>query len=109
MLEYFQTQWLVAPFNRWQIFRNLPGYANTNSNIESFNATVKRDIIERIKISVSGTFLKMKALIIFYSTTNAKPFATMPAFYKKLKKIAENYPTNCFNLVTQLKLVHCKY
>ena len=53
ILECFQTQWLVAPFNRWQIFRNLPGYANTNSNIESFNATVTRDIIERIKISVS--------------------------------------------------------
>ena len=70
---------------------------------------MKRDIIECIKISVSGTLLKMKALIVFYSTTNVKPFGTLTAFYKKLKKLAENYPANCFNLVTQLKLVHCKY
>ena len=61
-LNIFRLSLVVAPFNCWQIFRNLPGYANTNSNIESFNATMKRDTIERIKISVSGTFLKMKAL-----------------------------------------------
>jgi hypothetical protein len=28
---------------RWQMFHNLPGWSNTNSNIKSFNATIKRD------------------------------------------------------------------
>ena len=33
---YFENQWLTGNFNKWQIFRNDPGFANTNSNIESF-------------------------------------------------------------------------
>jgi hypothetical protein len=28
---------------KWQMFHNPPGWSNTNSNIESFNATIKRD------------------------------------------------------------------
>jgi len=26
-------------FSKWQIFHKKPGYANTNSNIEAFNAS----------------------------------------------------------------------
>ena len=89
MFEYFETQWLLPVFDRWQIFRNHPGYPNTNSNIESFNAIVKRDITERIKLSVSEVMTKLRILIINYSTKHAKTFATIPSFDKEIKEKAD--------------------
>jgi hypothetical protein len=39
--DYITKQWLETRFSRWQIFHSPPGYANTNSNIESFNKQIK--------------------------------------------------------------------
>ena len=44
--------WFDSVFNKWQIFCNDPGYANTNSNIESFNATFKREYTKYYKCSM---------------------------------------------------------
>ena len=43
VLNYMNDQWINSSFNKWQIFRNCPGMANTNSIIESFNSCIKRD------------------------------------------------------------------
>ena len=44
MYDYIMTEWIERNDHRcnWQIFRNNPGLANTNSPIESFNNTIKR-------------------------------------------------------------------
>jgi len=40
--DYMTKQWIDnEKFNKWQIFHSPPGYANTNSNIESFNRQIK--------------------------------------------------------------------
>ena len=40
--DYMMTQWIGnAIFNKCQIYHSPPGYANTNSNIESFNRQIK--------------------------------------------------------------------
>jgi hypothetical protein len=36
-----REQWINSRFNCWQIYHSPPGYANTNSNIESFNRQIK--------------------------------------------------------------------
>ena len=41
VLAYMNEQWFDSLFSKWQIFRNCPGMANTNSNIESFNSTIR--------------------------------------------------------------------
>jgi hypothetical protein len=41
--NYMHKQWFNGVFTQWQVWRNFPGYRNTNSNIESFNSTYKRD------------------------------------------------------------------
>ena len=102
-LAYFKPQWLVASFNRWQVFRNIPGYANTNSNIESFNATFKRDITEGLKNSVSVTLVKMKECVVFYSTKKVKSFAVMPKFDDKLKELAAEFGSKSFKTTIRSK------
>jgi len=39
--DYVTKQWIDSRFNNWLIFHSPPGYANTNSNIESFNRQIK--------------------------------------------------------------------
>ena len=88
MLKYIKEQWLEK-YNNWQIFRNPPGYANTNSNIESFNASIKRDFTFRKKLSVYVAVNKIKEIVHYYSV-NKEIFHTIPKFYKKYLIIREN-------------------
>ncbi len=37
----YMCTWFSGGFCRWQIYHNPPGWASINSNIESFNATIK--------------------------------------------------------------------
>ena len=46
---------------------NHQGWTNTNSNIESFNTTIKRDYLQRKRLSVFGAVLKIEGMIIYYS------------------------------------------
>ena len=87
LFKYFEEQWLVSAFNRWQIFRNHPGYPNTKSNIESFNAIIKRDFTERIRLSIANTIRKIMDILIFYSSANAKEFSVEPKFYAEIRDI----------------------
>lgn len=41
--DYCAT-WFTGKWSNWQIYHNKPGQANTNSNIESFNNVIKKNI-----------------------------------------------------------------
>ena len=67
LFEYINTQWLTGSFTKWQIFYSLPGYASTNSNIESFNAVIKRDFTFRQKMSIKKSLIKIREIVEYYS------------------------------------------
>lgn len=88
LYEYIRVQWYDSRFNNWMIYHTPAGLANTNSNIESFNATIKRNFFfNRKRLSVYGATLKLKELIKYYSKTNI-PFHTIPRYEEKLHKKA---------------------
>ena len=63
--NYIKSQWVNSRFCKWFVFNNKPGYANTNSPIESYNATIKRDFFERVKRSVYGAVQKLSQIIAY--------------------------------------------
>ena len=83
MLSYFKKSWLLGDFTKWQIFHNPPGYASTNSNIESFNASIKRDFTLRRRLSVA-VIMKFGEITTYYSL-HSKTFFTTPAYNRKLQ------------------------
>ena len=84
-VNYVNAQWFTGRYNKWQIFRNDPGMANTNSNIESYNATVKRDYTLRKRLSVITLLDKFKTIVIVESGSTID-FSYLPAFKPKLKE-----------------------
>lgn len=96
MFSYFETQWLTGSFDKWQIFRNSPGFANTNSNIESFNATFKRDFTKRIKGSMLCSLNKLFTCIIYYSQPLNNVWFVCPAFDEDIKRLASKLEASCF-------------
>ena len=93
---YFESQWLEDHFNKWQIFRNSPGFANTNSNIESFNATFKRDFTKRIKGSIISSCNKLFNCIIYYSNPANNQWNNSPAFDQVVRDQALKISSTCF-------------
>ena len=89
MYNYINNQWLSEPFNKWQIFRNNPGFANTNSNIESFNAAIKRDFTTRRRLSIPAALAKFREIVDYYSTTDTH-FELIPECEKIVKEFSEN-------------------
>ena len=63
MYEYCAT-WFVAEWSNWMSFYSKPGLANTNSNIESFNAVLKRDYFERRKVPMRTALTKLIECIV---------------------------------------------
>ena len=52
---YFWKTWVNnVDFNKWQIFRTPPGYAMTNSPIESYNNKIKTQFTERRKFHLAS-------------------------------------------------------
>jgi hypothetical protein len=84
LLAYMDAQWFDGPFCKWQIFRTPPGYATTNSNIESFNATVKRDFTNRKRQSIMNAINIVEEIITYYST-HYQTFSVSPRYNYKLK------------------------
>ena len=79
-----ETQWLDGPFWKWQIFRTPPGYATTNSNIESFNSVIKRDFTNRKRQSIMSAINIIEEIITYYST-HGHNFSVAPRYNYKLK------------------------
>jgi len=85
--EYVST-WLTGNYSKWQIYHNPPGFASTNSNIESFNATIKRDFSLRKRYSVYSSVNIIQQIINYYST-NKTIFHTTPKFCKKTHELGK--------------------
>ncbi len=87
-MKVVNTQWLYGVFSNWQIFLNDPGYANTNSNLESFNSTFKRDYTKHFKCSIITSCNKIFECIIEYSTSADNIFHLVPRFDKSIRERA---------------------
>ena len=61
--------------------------ANTNSNIESFNAAIKRDFFNRKKKTVIGAVNKIQEIIRYYSVDD-RVFHYIPKYVEKLNQLA---------------------
>ncbi len=64
--------WFNSVFNNLQMFCNDPGYANTNSNIESFNATFRREYTKYYKCTMLAACRKIFNCIRDYSDYSQK-------------------------------------
>jgi len=68
------TQWIANErYHRWQIYHSPPGYANINSNIESFNRQIK-GFTQKKKLSIFGILDKCSEIdkSLFKKVTNIK-------------------------------------
>lgn len=84
LFTYLES-WMQPPFNKWMSYYNPPGQACTNSNIESFNATIKRDFFHRKRLSVAGAVIKFEQIIKYYQTII---FNDKPKYIESLNKAA---------------------
>jgi len=82
LLKYLKKRKKTVP--KWQMFHNPSGWSNTSSNIESFNATIKRDFSLRKRYSVWGS-VDIIEEIILYNSTCKKEFWVTPRFEKDTK------------------------
>jgi hypothetical protein len=110
-------------WKNWKAFCSPPGYACTNSPLESFNATIKRDFTYRRKLNIFSFINKSFDIIRFYSI-DAQPFALAPkptvtnirlgkamacwANYKKLYNSTFMYK-NIYKVELKSKNCSCKY
>ena len=89
MEQYICNAWL-----NWQIRIGRPGLANTNSNIESFNRTIKR-FTNRRKLGMKASCEKLFELITYYSKEYCD-FEEKPKLDKNIKNVAAFYTKNSF-------------
>ena len=86
--DYMMTQWIGnAKFSKWQIYHSPPGYANTNSNIESFNRQIK-GFTQKKKLSIFGMLDKCCEMVHYYSTLQKDNWNEFPKFYLKINDYA---------------------
>ena len=105
MFKYINYQSLTGRFNRWQIYHSPPGFANTNSNIESFNATFKRDFTKRRRQNIKETIELLAKMVGYYSSkAGRKLWLNYPKFNKKVKSLAKHLVKSQFK-----KLPNNKY
>jgi hypothetical protein len=67
------------------IYHTPPGFGNTNSPIESFIATIKRDFFLRKRLSVLGCALKIEDIIKYYLSDDIE-FNKYPKFVEATQK-----------------------
>jgi hypothetical protein len=103
LLLYMKTQWFEGKFCKWQIFRTPPGFATTNSNIESFNSVIKRDFTSRKRQSIMNAINIINEIIIYYST-NFKDFSLAPRYNSRIKMLAHKVTKNNFIQKSKHKL-----
>ena len=96
IIQYCST-WMSGKWSKWQIYHNPPGWSNTNSNIESFNATIKRDFSLRRRYTVYGSVNIIKEIISYYSV-NTDIFQLNPRFEQKIHE-SDTWSKNIKRLV----------
>ena len=68
----------------------------TNSNIESFNASFKRDFTKRSKLSIISACNKIFECINQYSNSPENVFHTEPRYVSEVKRKAQLIDSKCF-------------
>ena len=101
MYEYCAS-WFEGVWSNWQIYHTRPGCANTNSNIESFNRSVKR-FTDRKKMNMTAALNKLINIIVYYSTEFPE-FEQKPKYNKKTKEIADLYTKSNFVVIRKDKI-----
>lgn len=104
LYDYINEQWFENVFNKWQIYQNEPGYANSNSNVESFNNVIKRDFTSRRRLSIKAALEKIGQVIV-YNSTKGPQFETRPKFDNKIKSIAEKFSNSNYKVIRKNKLI----
>jgi hypothetical protein len=100
--DYCAT-WFEGEWSTWQIFRNKPGQANTNSNIESFNNTIKLDL-SRKRLPMKAAINAIFEQIVYYST-EYEPFAKIPKYNQKTRELADCLIKSNFRVVRPNKKI----
>lgn len=98
MYDHIYSTWINTKdhTNKWQIFRNKPGFANTNSPLESFNSRLKTDFFKRVVRSVGGALAIICDEIIPYLGDNCKKFRSSPRYSASTEKLALKLTKNNF-------------
>ena len=89
-MAYLDQRSLDSPFRRWKIFNSPPGYACTNSPIESFNNVIKRDFVKRKKKNLLDFLHILKEIVVYYSV-NKSLFSFEGKLNSKGKKAASKF------------------
>jgi hypothetical protein len=92
MYDHIYNTWINTTDHtcKWQIFRNNPGFANTNSPLESFNSRLKTDFFNRIVRSIGGVLNVFREEIIPYLSDHCKKFKRSPRYVERTEKLALN-------------------
>ena len=98
--NYIDQQWFNGEFTNWQVYHNPPGFANTNSNIESVNNDFKRFFTNRKRLSMKGA-IEIIGKCIIYNSENLKVFETKPKLSRRLLTTANSIPKSRFTKVSQ--------
>jgi hypothetical protein len=99
MYLYIEDQWFKGSFTKWQIFRNPLGLANTNSNIENFNAIIKRDFTGKRKLKMKTALKKLDEIIFYYLDSDKFIFNVRPLADKNIVGLANRLTKSHFKTV----------
>ena len=107
MFEHIWNTWIRTNDHtcNWQSFRNRPGFANTNSPLESFNNMIKTQFMKRVVMSIGGALSKIEEVIIYYSN-NPKKFNFSPRFVKTTNVLALTLTKENFRLKDREKVMY---
>ena len=75
-------------FSNLQIWRSLPGFANTNNSLESFNKIIKAQLINYDEQPIFAIIAIVINHIVPYFSINQKEFLFYRVPHKFIKKIA---------------------
>ena len=78
-VNYFNDNWLVGKFSKWQIFQTPPGFASTDNPCESFNARLKQEFTCRDQLTIPLFVQILVDQIIPYYSLNHREFL----FYRR--------------------------
>ena len=107
MFEHIWHTWIRTNDHtcNWQSFRNRPGFANTNSPLESFNNMIKTQFMKRVVMSIGGALSKLEEIIIYYSS-NRRKFHFSPRFLKTVHELATSLTRANFRLINRATVAY---
>ncbi len=101
--NYVNKQWLTGRYKQWQLFRSPPGYARSNSNIESFNAVIKRNYTKRIRKGIIAGMDVINDIVGDYSNDNTE-FAELGRYTEAIHTSAKALKNDIFREIPGKKV-----